>query len=244
MAKTFFGFKQVDENAKQGMVGEVFSSVAGKYDIMNDFMSFGLHRLWKREMVGRLAPKPGQKYLDVAGGSGDIGFKIWERGAYVTLTDINPDMLQVAKERAIDEKGILENIDFAVANAEELQFEDNSFDILGIAFGIRNVTHIDKALGEFYRVLKPGGKFVCLEFSHVDNELLSKAYDLYSFNVIPKVGAVVANDEDSYQYLVESIRKFPQANDFQDMIKSAGFQKTGYKKLTQGVVALHWGQKA
>lgn len=240
--KKNFGFKEVDAKEHREGVNNVFSSVASNYDVMNDFMSMGLHRLWKREMVGQLAPTKYKKYLDVAGGSGDISFRVWDKGADVTLTDINPDMLQVAKDRAID-KGMLERLQFEVVNAEEMPFEDESFDISGIAFGIRNVTHIEQALGEFYRVLKPGGKFVCLEFSHIDNPVLAKMYDAYSFNVIPKVGGLVANDEDSYQYLVESIRQFPQAEDFQNMIADAGFVKTGYKKMNHGIVALHWGWK-
>lgn len=240
--KTFFGFKTVDAAEKAGMVRGVFSSVASKYDVMNDFMSFGLHRYWKHEMIKKISPRSGQKYLDVAGGSGDIGFKVWEKGAEVTLTDINPDMLQVAKNRAVD-KNILERINFETADAEKLQFADNTFDSLGIAFGIRNVTNIDKALAEFYRVLKPGGKFVCLEFSDVENEIIKKFYDLYSFNIIPKIGGIVANDEASYQYLVESIRKFPPAVEFAKMIEAAGFKNVGYKKYTHGVVAIHAGVK-
>jgi len=243
MSKTFFGFKQVDAAAKAGMVRDVFSSVASKYDVMNDFMSFGLHRWWKAEMLKKLAPKKGGKYLDVAGGSGDIGFKVWEKGGDVTLTDINPDMLQVAKDKAVNSNKI-ERIKFEVADAEKLQFADAEFDILGIAFGIRNVTNIDKALSEFYRVLKPGGRFVCLEFSDVENEIIKKFYDLYSFNVIPKIGGIVANDEASYQYLVESIRKFPPAPEFVKLIETAGFKDVGYKKYTHGVVAIHWGVKA
>jgi len=242
MTKTFFGFKQVNAAAKAGMVRDVFSSVAGKYDIMNDFMSFGLHRLWKHEMIKKLAPRSGQKYLDVAGGSGDIGFKVWEKGAEVTLTDINPDMLQVAKNKAVDQNK-LSGLRFEVADAENLPFAENEFDILGIAFGIRNVTNIDKGLAEFHRVLKPGGRFVCLEFSDVENEIIKKFYDLYSFNIIPKIGGIVANDEASYQYLVESIRKFPPAPEFAKMIEAAGLKDVGYKKYTHGVVAVHWGIK-
>ena len=242
MNKTFFGFKQVDAAAKAGMVRGVFSSVASKYDVMNDFMSFGLHRWWKHEMLKKLSPQRGDKYLDVASGSGDIGFKVWEKEADVTLTDINPDMLQVAKNKAVDSNK-LTGISFQVADAENLPFADNEFDILGIAFGIRNVTNIDKALGEFYRVLKPGGRFVCLEFSDVENEIIKKFYDLYSFNVIPKIGGVVANDEASYQYLVESIRKFPPAPEFLKMIETAGFKNVDYKKYTHGVVAIHSGIK-
>ena len=242
MSKTHFGFKEVDETQKQGLVGQVFSSVASKYDVMNDFMSVGLHRLWKDQMVKILAPQSGMKYLDVAGGSGDISIRVWKKGAEVTLTDINPDMLEQGKKRAVD-NNIIERINFDILNAEEMQFADESFDISGIAFGIRNVTHIDKALTEFYRVLKKGGKFVCLEFSDVENPILSKLYDAYSFNVIPKMGSLVAGDEASYQYLVESIRKFPKARDFENMIKNAGFKNTGYKKLNHGVVAIHWGSK-
>ncbi len=242
MTKTFFGFKQVDAAAKAGMVRDVFSSVAGKYDVMNDFMSFGLHRWWKHEMIKKLAPKSGDKYLDVAGGSGDIGFKMRDKGAEVTLTDINPDMLQVAKKKAVDANK-LTGFSYQVADAEALPFGDAEFDILGIAFGIRNVTNIDVALSEFYRVLKPGGRFVCLEFSDVENEVIKKFYDLYSFNVIPKIGGLVANDEASYQYLVESIRKFPPAMEFEKMIETAGFGDVGYKKYTHGVVAIHWGNK-
>lgn len=241
MTKTFFGFKEVDSDSKQGLVGQVFSSVASKYDIMNDFMSFGLHRLWKKDMVEEIGLRGGQKYLDVAGGSGDIGFKVAERGADVTITDINPNMLEEAKTKAVDNGKI--GINFQIENAEELSFKDNTFDALGIAFGIRNVTNIDKALAQFYRVLKPGGKFVCLEFSDVENEHVRKIYDAYSFAIIPKVGGLVANDEASYQYLVESIRKFPPAADFERMIKTAGFKDTRYKKLTFGVVAIHVGVK-
>jgi demethylmenaquinone methyltransferase / 2-methoxy-6-polyprenyl-1,4-benzoquinol methylase len=179
----------------------------------------------------------------VAGGSGDISFRVWEKGAHVTLTDINPDMLQVARDRAVD-KGIIERIEFAEMNAEKMPYADESFDIAGIAFGIRNVTHIDVALREFFRVLKKGGKFVCLEFSQVDNEFLRQAYDAYSFNLIPKVGGLVAGDEASYQYLVESIRKFPAADVFEKMIADAGFSKAKYRKLTFGTVAIHTGIKA
>jgi demethylmenaquinone methyltransferase/2-methoxy-6-polyprenyl-1,4-benzoquinol methylase len=241
MTKTFFGFKEVDAGLKQSLVGQVFSSVASKYDVMNDFMSFGLHRLWKKEMVEEINPRPGMKYLDVAGGSGDIGFKMFDAGAEVTLTDINPNMLEEAKTKAVDNGKI--GINFQIENAEQLTFKDNEFDALGIAFGIRNVTNIEKALSEFYRVLKPGGKFVCLEFSDVENEHVRKVYDAYSFAVIPKIGGLVANDEASYQYLVESIRKFPPAADFERMIKAAGFTGTTYKKLTFGVVAIHTGIK-
>lgn len=238
----FFGFKQVDEQAHRQGVRDVFSSVASKYDVMNDFMSFGLHRLWKQEMVAQLAPKQGMKYLDVAGGSGDIGFKVWAKGANVTLTDVNADMLQEARNKAVD-TGKLERLEFAVVDAEAIPFANESFDILGISFGIRNVTDIPKALSEFYRVLKKGGKFVCLEFSHIENPVMAKIYDAYSFNIIPKVGGLVAGDEGSYQYLVESIRKFPAAAEFERMISAAGFANVKHKKLTHGVVAIHSGVK-
>lgn len=237
-----FGFKQVSEEEHKASVKGVFSSVASKYDIMNDFMSGGLHRLWKREMVRRIGLGKGQRYLDIAGGSGDIGFKVWDQGADVTLTDINADMLQEARNKAID-TGKLERLQFEVVDAEELPFEDESFDAVGVSFGIRNVTDIPKALSEFHRVLKPGGKFVCLEFSHIDNPVLAKLYDAYSFNVIPKVGGLVAGDEESYQYLVESIRNFHGAAEFERMIATAGFDKVTWKKLNHGVVALHVGVK-
>ena len=240
--KTFFGFKQVDAAVKAGMVRDVFSSVASKYDVMNDFMSFGLHRFWKTEMVRKLKAHEGMRYLDVAGGSGDIGFKVWAKGAEVVLTDVNPNMLETARRKAVDQN-IIQRISFEVADAENLQFANNSFDILGISFGIRNVTNIEKALTEFRRVLKPGGKFVCLEFSNVENEIIKKFYDLYSFYIIPKIGALVAGDEASYQYLVESIRQFPTADNFAAMIETAGFKNIEYKKYNHGVVAIHSGIK-
>lgn len=242
--KTHFGFKQVDESQKESLVKGVFSSVASRYDVMNDAMSMGVHRLWKDDMIRTLAPRKNSKLLDVAGGTGDIAFrylKSCENGE-ATICDINPEMLQEGRKNAIN-KGILDNINWHCGNAESLPFPDNHFDYYTIAFGIRNVTNIDKALEEAYRVLKPGGRFLCLEFSKVVSPIVAKAYDLYSFHLIPKMGKVLANDSESYKYLVESIRKFPKQNKFADMINDAGFSKVKYRNLTFGVVALHSGWK-
>ena len=242
--KTFFGFKEVNESDKAGLVGEVFSNVADKYDIMNDAMSLGIHRLWKDRMIAELNPKDGSKLLDVAGGTGDIAFRFLEAttNATVTICDINPEMLNEGKKRSID-KNILKNIEWICGDAETLPMPDANFDYYTIAFGIRNVTNIQNALNDAYRVLRPGGRFMCLEFSHVDNSLLSKIYDVFSFQLIPKIGKLVAKDEDSYRYLVESIRKFPKQEKFADMIKKAGFENVKYTDLSGGVVALHSGWK-
>ncbi len=240
---THFGFQTIDEQEKQSRVRGVFDSVAGKYDIMNDVMSAGLHRLWKREMVSALAPRAGQHILDVAGGTGDIAFRIRKAAdAEVTVCDINEAMLNEGKNRAIDANK-RKGLEWVVGNAESLPFPDNHFDGYTIAFGIRNVTHIDKALAEAYRVLKIGGKFLCLEFSHIPNEPLTKLYDLYSFNVIPWAGEKITHDRAAYQYLVESIRRFPTQDKFADLIKSAGFGNVTYRNMTGGVVALHSGRK-
>jgi len=243
-----FGFRDVTLDAKQGMVDEVFHRVAGRYDVMNDVMSAGLHRVWKDAMVSRLAPpRSGRRpfeVVDVAGGTGDIAFRIVERSdgkARVTVADINASMLGVGRERA--EKRGIRTVDFVEANAEALPFEDGRFDAYTIAFGIRNVPRIDVALSEAYRVLKPGGRFLCLEFSAVDVPLVDKVYDLYSFNVIPVMGRLVAKDEDSYRYLVESIRRFPNQERFKAMIEDAGFSRVTYTNLTMGVAALHVGVK-
>ncbi len=217
-----FGFQSVDEESKQGLVNEVFHSVAKRYDVMNDLMSAGLHRAWKDAMVAWLAPPKipshiqNWRSLDVAGGTGDIAFRIVEasdRQAHTTVLDINGSMLAVGQERAA-KKGLLANVDFVEANAEKLPFEDNSFDAYTIAFGIRNVPHIDWALSEAFRVLKPGGRFLCLEFSEVEMPLLDKIYDQWSFHAIPAIGKMVTGDAESYKYLVESIRKFPKQQDF------------------------------
>ena len=245
---TSFGFREVDLDAKQGLVDDVFHSVASRYDIMNDVMSGGLHRLWKDAMVSRLAPpRSGRrpfKVLDMAGGTGDIAFRIVKRSAghaEVTVADINASMLAVGRERA-EARG-LKGLSFVEANAEELPWGEASFDAYTIAFGIRNVPRIDRALAEAFRVLKSGGRFLCLEFSAVDAPVADKVYDLYSFHLVPKIGRVVAKDEDSYRYLVESIRRFPDQQRFKAMIEAAGFCRVGYTNMTLGVVALHVGVK-
>lgn len=242
--KTHFGFKQVEKSEKAGMVAEVFSSVASKYDIMNDAMSGGLHRIWKDKMISNLNPRNNTHLLDVAGGTGDIAFRFLKKypNSQVTISDINQAMLDQGKANAID-KNIIKNISWSCDDAQNLPFEDNSFDYYTIAFGIRNVTKIEKALSEAHRVLKYGGKFLCLEFSKVNNPQLEKIYDLYSFNVIPRLGKLLANDKESYQYLVESIRKFPKQDDFANMIENAGFSKVVYDNMTFGVVSLHSGFK-
>ncbi len=236
--KADFGFKQVAEEQKQSLVQGVFSSVAHKYDLMNDLMSFGMHRLWKRELLKEITPCADQTLLDVAGGTGDVAHMFLKAGGKsATVADLNKAMLASGKKRY--PKGIK----WVHANAETLPFKDHQFDYYTISFGIRNVTHIDKALKEAYRVLKPGGKFVCLEFSNVNNAVVRKLYDWYSFNAIPKIGKMIANDEDAYRYLVESIRRFPKATRFEHMIKQAGFNFTEFHKLTFGVVAIHIGYK-
>lgn len=241
--QTHFGFQTIDEQEKQQRVRGVFDSVANRYDVMNDVMSGGLHRLWKREMVSALAPRSGQQLLDVAGGTGDIAFRIRNaEDATVTVCDINEAMLNEGKNRAINANK-REGLSWVAGNAESLPFPDNHFDGYTIAFGIRNVTHIDKALTEAYRVLKIGGKFLCLEFSHIPNESLAKIYDLYSFNVIPWMGEKITHDRASYQYLVESIRRFPNQEKFADMMMAGGFGNVIYRNMTGGVVALHSGRK-
>jgi demethylmenaquinone methyltransferase / 2-methoxy-6-polyprenyl-1,4-benzoquinol methylase len=241
-----FGFRRVGEAEKQGLVNEVFSKVAERYDQMNDLMSAGLHRLWKDDFVAMLNPPRGKtafSVLDVAGGTGDIAFRIARRaghGTHVTVADISPEMVAEGRKRA-EREGLLARCDFTVGNAEALAFPDRSFDAYTIAFGIRNVTHIDRALSEAYRVLKPGGRFMCLEFSQVDVPLLDSIYDAYSFTVIPAVGKVVTGDGHPYRYLVESIRTFPKQEKFRDMISAAGFANATYRNLTGGVVAIHSG---
>ncbi|RLN92218.1 hypothetical protein BBJ28_00003240 [Nothophytophthora sp. Chile5] len=253
---THFGFKQVPEDDKERMVASVFHNVAERYDVMNDFMSGGMHRLWKDSFVDTLHPVGPLRCLDVAGGTGDIAFRIAERlaksrtgtvGSEITVCDINSSMLQVGEERAAK---VLPHVDQSLfrwveGNAEHLAFEDNSFDVYTIVFGIRNVTHVDRALKEAYRVLKPGGRFMCMEFSRVPNPLIRSVYDAvrYSFNVIPLLGEKVADDRDSYQYLVESIRQFPPQEKFQAMIEDAGFQRVTYTNYTLGVTAVHSGFK-
>ncbi len=240
---THFGFKTVDENEKASLVRGVFDSVATRYDVMNDLMSAGLHRIWKNEMVNWLNPKAGIQILDVAGGTGDIAFRIREKAdCHVTICDINYQMLCEGKNRATD-RNIRENIDWVCGDAESLPLPDNSVDAYTIAFGIRNVTHIDKAISEAMRVLRIGGRFMCLEFSHLPNSFLQKIYDAYSFAAIPRIGKMVTGDSESYQYLVESIRRFPKQDEFAKMISAAGFANVQYRNLSQGVVAIHSGRK-
>ena len=242
---THFGFTDVKLGEKQGRVDDVFHKVAGRYDLMNDLMSAGLHRLWKDRLVAMLNPprRGAFDHLDVAGGTGDVAFRVARAGGRqtaVTVLDINADMLQVGKARAA-KRGL--DLTFIEANAEDLPFADNSFDGYTIAFGIRNVPRIDVALRQALRVLKRGGQFLCLEFSKVDLPGIDRLYDAYSFAVIPRIGQAVTGDGASYRYLVESIRRFPDAETFQGMIADAGFRSTGFIRLTGGIVAIHRGWK-
>jgi demethylmenaquinone methyltransferase / 2-methoxy-6-polyprenyl-1,4-benzoquinol methylase len=241
---THFGFQTVDEGQKAGMVHGVFTRVASKYDVMNDLMSGGVHRLWKDGMMDWLAPRPGQRLLDVAGGTGDVAFRFLKRapGATATVLDMTESMLVEGRQRA--EAGrMADRLDWIVGDAMALPFADATFDVYTISFGIRNVTRIPDALAEAYRVLKTGGRLMVLEFSQIPNEGLQWLYDRYSFNVIPVMGQIVAGDRDSYQYLVESIRKFPDQETFAAMIGAAGFEQVRYRNLTMGVAALHSGWK-
>ncbi|WP_460272879.1 bifunctional demethylmenaquinone methyltransferase/2-methoxy-6-polyprenyl-1,4-benzoquinol methylase UbiE [Celeribacter sp. ULVN23_4] len=241
---THFGFKDVAEDQKAGMVHGVFTSVASKYDIMNDVMSMGIHRVWKDAMMDWLAPRPDQHLLDVAGGTGDISFRFLKRapGATSVVLDMTELMLVEGRKRAEAEQ-MADSLQWVTGDAMKLPFEDNQFDVYTISFGIRNVTRIPDALSEAYRVLKPGGRLMVLEFSQLPNPMMQKAYDLYSFNVIPRMGQAIAGDYDSYQYLVESIRKFPDQETFAQMIKTAGFANVKYRNLTMGIAALHSGWK-
>ncbi|XP_068937819.1 2-methoxy-6-polyprenyl-1,4-benzoquinol methylase, mitochondrial isoform X2 [Petaurus breviceps papuanus] len=276
--ETHFGFETVSEEEKGDKVYQVFENVAKKYDLMNDSMSLGIHRIWKDLLLQKMHPFSGTKLLDVAGGTGDIAFRFlnyikaqnqrqqqrelkfhqnlsWEEIAkwyqkspsplgesHVVVCDINKEMLKVGKQKA-QTLGHREGLAWVVGDAEELPFDDAKFDVYTIAFGIRNVTHIDQALQEAHRVLRPGGRFLCLEFSQVNNPIISRFYDLYSFQVIPVMGEVIAGDWKSYQYLVESIRRFPAQEEFKEMIEGAGFQKVTYENLTSGIVAIHSGFK-
>ena len=243
---THFGFRDVPLQDKQTLVNDVFHSVAQRYDLMNDLMSGGLHRVWKDAMITALNPPRGDtpfSLLDVAGGTGDIAFRAAKaagHGFQATVCDINPDMLAVGRERAIKQHRD-HQVSFVEGNAETLAFADRSFDAYTIAFGIRNVPRIDAALREAYRVLRPGSRFLCLEFSTVDVPGLDKIYDLFSFKMIPPLGRAVTGDADSYRYLVESIRKFPKPNAFADMIRDAGFARVSWQALSGGIVALHSG---
>ncbi|PWK70739.1 bifunctional demethylmenaquinone methyltransferase/2-methoxy-6-polyprenyl-1,4-benzoquinol methylase UbiE [Aminobacter sp. AP02] len=245
--ETSYGFRNVGAGDKQGLVNEVFHKVANRYDMMNDLMSGGLHRVWKDAMVAWLNPpkRPGWKVLDVAGGTGDIAFRIIDASqgnAHATVLDINGSMLGVGRERA-EKRGLADKTDFVEANAEELPFADETFDAYTIAFGIRNVPRIDVALSEAYRVLKPGGRLLCLEFSEVEMPLLDKVYEAWSFNAIPRIGQAVTGDGEPYAYLVESIRKFPNQQNFAAMITRAGFDRVTFRNYTGGIAALHSGWK-
>ena len=245
--ETSYGFREVAEGEKQVLVNEVFHKVAKRYDIMNDVMSAGLNRIWKDAMIAALNPRkdPAYTVLDVAGGTGDIAFRIVEasgRLAHATVLDINGSMLGVGAERA-EKKGLSNNLTFVEANAEELPFEDNSFDAYTIAFGIRNVPRIDVALSEAYRVLKRGGRLLVLEFSEVEMPLLDRFYDQWSFKAIPQFGKMITGDAEPYQYLVESIRKFPNQRDFAAMITKAGFSRVTFTNYSGGIAALHSGWK-
>ena len=238
--ETDFGFRRVAADQKKPLVREVFDSVARRYDLMNDLMSGGIHRLWKATMLDWLNPRPGSRLLDVAGGTGDVALAFLDRcpdGA-VTVCDINPAMLSVGRDRAID-RGIIDRIEWLCGDAEHLPVGDGSVDAYTIAFGLRNVTDIEGALREARRVLKPGGRFLCLEFSRVVVPLLGDLYDRYSFSVVPRIGQLVTRDRDAYQYLVESIRRFPPQNELAAMIEDAGLEQVKVRNMTGGIAALH-----
>jgi demethylmenaquinone methyltransferase / 2-methoxy-6-polyprenyl-1,4-benzoquinol methylase len=241
-----FGFRQVSAADRQGLVNDVFSTVASRYDLMNDLMSGGLHRLWKDDLVAWLAPPRSPQpfaLIDVAGGTGDITQRVLDAGGpgcSAVLCDISPAMIEVARTRLL-QKGLGGRVTLAIGNAESLPLPDKSFDAYTIAFGIRNVTRIDRALAEAYRVLKTGGRLVCLEFSACEVPLLDRLYDFHSFEIIPRLGALAAGSEDSYRYLIESIRRFPKQEPFAAMIREAGFARVTYRNLTGGIAALHSG---
>lgn len=242
----WFGEESVTPAQKTKKVIGVFDSVAPSYDVMNDLMSGGLHRLWKDHLIRKIRPRPGLHYLDVAGGTGDIAFRIRKKtgpGARITLCDLNTEMLSVGRDRALDKGFAPQDFEWVTGNAETLPLPDNSVDVYTIAFGLRNVTRIDTALTEALRVLRPGGRFYCLEFSKVQEPTLARIYDEYSFRLIPKMGEIVAKDRDSYQYLVESIRKFPPQKELLKRMEMAGFSRCNVENLTFGVVAIHSGVK-
>ncbi len=241
---THFGAQTVREEDKAGMVRSLFSDVANKYDVMNDVMSVGIHRIWKEAMMDWLAPRAGQKLLDVAGGTGDVAFKFLKRAGHghATVCDLTEEMLVEGRKRA-EAASMVDSLDWVVGDAMALPFDDNTFDVYTISFGIRNVTRPQEALNEAYRVLRPGGRLMVLEFSQLPNPMMQKAYDLYSFNVIPRMGQLIANDRESYQYLVESIRNFPDQETFLAMVRDAGFEQAKFRNLTMGIAALHSGWK-
>lgn len=242
---THFGYQEVATGDKQKKVADVFHSVASKYDLMNDLMSFGIHRLWKRYTIELSGVRSGNSVLDIAGGTGDLSYafarKVGPEGQ-VVLADINESMLKVGRDRLAD-RGIAGNLETVQANAESLPFDDNRFDVVTIAFGLRNVTYKEKALAEMQRVLKPGGRLLVLEFSKPRNDLLSRAYDFYSFQALPRMGSMVTGDADSYRYLAESIRMHPDQETLKAMMADAGFDRVQYHNLTGGIVALHRGIK-
>lgn len=241
---THFGFETVPETEKAGRVQGVFSSVASKYDVMNDVMSVGIHRIWKDAMMDWLAPRAGGRLLDVAGGTGDISFRFLTRAGsgHATVLDLTEPMLVEGRKRA-EAAQMSDSLDWVVGDAMALPFEDNTFDVYTISFGIRNVTRPQEALNEAFRVLRPGGRLMVLEFSQLPNPMMQAAYDAYSFNVIPRMGQMIAGDRDSYQYLVESIRKFPDQETFLDMVRAAGFENASYRNMSMGIAALHSGWK-
>lgn len=243
--KTHFGFQEVDETDKQHLVGEVFHSVADSYDVMNDVMSLGIHRAWKWFAIGKSGVRKGDKVLDLAAGSADLSLKFSDKvgsDGLVVVTDINEAMLDHGRRNLVD-KGKLDNICYSLVNAEKIPFDNNYFDCISISFGLRNVTNKDKALESMYRCIKPGGRVIVLEFSQPTNDTFKKIYDTYSFNVIPAMGELIANDRDSYQYLVESIRRHPPQEELKTMMLEAGFDEVRYHNLTGGIVALHVGYK-
>jgi demethylmenaquinone methyltransferase/2-methoxy-6-polyprenyl-1,4-benzoquinol methylase len=240
-ATASFGYEDIPAEEKAARVGAIFSNVAKKYDVMNDAMSGGMHRLWKDRFVARVKPQPTETILDMAGGTGDIAFRLARSGAQITVADINQDMLNVGIERA--QKRGIEGLTWSCQNAETLDFADRAFDAYTIAFGIRNVTHIDRALAEAHRVLKFGGRFFCLEFSTTQWPGFAQAYDLYSHNVVPQIGKLIADDADSYRYLIESIRRFPPMPAFAAMLREAGFVRVKVEPILGGLVAIHSGWK-
>ncbi|XKM13006.1 bifunctional demethylmenaquinone methyltransferase/2-methoxy-6-polyprenyl-1,4-benzoquinol methylase UbiE [Orbaceae bacterium ac157xtp] len=240
-----FGFKQIPKDDKERKVADVFNSVADKYDLMNDLMSFGIHRLWKKQTIEFSSVRTGQKVLDLAGGTGDLTAKFSKLvgdSGLVVLADINNAMLNVGRDKLRD-KGVFKNIEFVQANAEALPFKNNTFDCVTISFGLRNVTNKQKALESMWRVIKPGGRLLILEFSKPEYQILSKAYDVYSFTMLPLMGKMIANDSESYRYLAESIRMHPDQKTLKTMMEQAGFRDVQYHNMTGGIVALHIGFK-
>lgn len=242
---THFGFKQVEEKEKVNLVRGVFDSVASQYDVMNDLMSLGIHRIWKRVAVQLSNVREGDQVLDLAGGTGDLTTLFSKRtgkSGKIVLADINSEMLRTGRDRLID-RGLIENVTYAQVNAECLPFEDNTFDCVCIAFGLRNVTDKDAALRSMYRVLKPGGRVIVLEFSHPTDKVTEKVYDFYSFKLLPKIGKFIAKDEESYRYLAESIRMHPKQDKLKEMMQEAGLERCEYFNMSQGIVAVHRGYK-